>query len=71
MAHALLEEETIDGAEVGRLVDTAYGRPVHEQYTEVPHFADVVTENGHDVEASPAEAPATATSLPTTSWRPR
>ena len=30
VARALLERETIDGEEVGRLVDTAYGRPVHE-----------------------------------------
>ena len=30
VAHALLEKETIGGAEVGRLVDEAYGRPVHE-----------------------------------------
>jgi cell division protease FtsH len=29
VAAALLEFETIDGAEVGRLVDTAFGRPVH------------------------------------------
>ena len=29
MAAALLEKETIDGAEVGRLVDEAFGRPVH------------------------------------------
>src|SRR5439155_4242862 len=29
VAHSLLEKETIDGAEVGRLVDDAYGRPVH------------------------------------------
>lgn len=29
VAHALLEKETIDGAEVGRLVDGAYGREVH------------------------------------------
>jgi cell division protease FtsH len=27
VAHALLEEETVDGAEVGRLVDEAAGRP--------------------------------------------
>src|SRR5438067_3643351 len=31
VALALLERETIDGAEVGRLVDHAYGRPVHAQ----------------------------------------
>ncbi len=30
VARALLDEETIDGETVKRLVDTAYGRPVHE-----------------------------------------
>ncbi len=30
VARGLLDEETIDGETVGRLVDTAYGRPVHE-----------------------------------------
>ena len=30
VSRALLDEETIDGETVGRLVDTAYGRPVHE-----------------------------------------
>ena len=29
VAAALLEKETIDGAEVGRLVDEGFGRPVH------------------------------------------
>ena len=29
VAHALLEFEKVDGAEIGRLIDTAYGRPVH------------------------------------------
>jgi len=29
VAAALLEFETVDGAEIARLVDTAYGRPVH------------------------------------------
>ncbi|HEX3459361.1 MAG TPA: hypothetical protein VHT49_00535 [Acidimicrobiales bacterium] len=33
VARALLDEETIDGETVGRLVDTAYGRPVHEHGT--------------------------------------
>jgi cell division protease FtsH len=71
VARSLLEKETIDGAEVGRLVDQAYGRPVHEEYTNVPAFAEIASENGHDPEASPAEAPAPAPSLPATSWRPR
>jgi len=30
LARALLDEETVDGETVARLVDTAYGRPVHE-----------------------------------------
>jgi cell division protease FtsH len=29
VAHALLEFEKVDGAEIGRLIDTAYGKPVH------------------------------------------
>jgi cell division protease FtsH len=30
VAQALLEHETIDGREIARLIDEAYGRPVHE-----------------------------------------
>ena len=30
VAHGLLERETLEGEEVGRLVDDAFGRPVHE-----------------------------------------
>jgi hypothetical protein len=29
VARALLENETVDGSEIARLVDEAYGRPVH------------------------------------------
>jgi cell division protease FtsH len=40
VAGALLEKETIDGAEVGRLVDAAFGQPVHgDDNRQVPHFA--------------------------------
>jgi cell division protease FtsH len=42
VARALLEHETIDGSEVGRLVDEAFGRPVHPDATsaeQVPTFA--------------------------------
>ncbi|MHB8319906.1 MAG: ATP-dependent zinc metalloprotease FtsH [Acidimicrobiales bacterium] len=39
VAKSLLEQETIDGAEVGRLVDEAFGRPVHESGAKsVPRF---------------------------------
>jgi cell division protease FtsH len=38
VAAALLEHETIDGAEIGRLVDTAYGKPVHGEHPDVPQF---------------------------------
>ena len=71
VAQALLNKETIDGAEVGRLVNNAYGRPVHEEYIDVPHFAELVSENGHDPEATPAEAPAGAPPVPTTTWQRR
>jgi cell division protease FtsH len=44
VAHALLEQESIDGVEVGRLVDDAFGRPVHANGAKsVPHFSS----NGH------------------------
>jgi cell division protease FtsH len=40
VAAALLEKETIDGAEVSRLVDGAFGRAVHGgEGRHVPHFA--------------------------------
>ena len=41
VAAALLEKETINGEEVGRLVDEAYGRPVHADQPIVPQFADI------------------------------
>ena len=45
VARALLAQESIDGAEVGRLVDGAFGRPVHEHGAKaVPHFNG----NGHN-----------------------
>jgi cell division protease FtsH len=67
VAKALLEKETINGNEVGRLVDEAYGRPVHEVQQEVPEFADIQPTNGHDPEATPEEAPETVP-LPTSTW---
>ncbi|HLN43734.1 MAG TPA: ATP-dependent zinc metalloprotease FtsH [Acidimicrobiales bacterium] len=43
VARALLERETLDGSEVGKLVDTAYGRPVHDAAVMASHFT---TTNG-------------------------
>jgi hypothetical protein len=55
VAAALLERETIDGAEVGRLVDEAYGRPVHEDAQVVPRFAE--DETGGNGDRDPAAVP--------------
>jgi cell division protease FtsH len=48
VAVALLEKETIDGAEVARLVDQAFGRPVHGgRDTKVPRFGSTgATDDG-------------------------
>ena len=56
VAQALLENETIDGAEVKRLVDTAAGREVHsyDDGETVPHFADPTPHGRPDPEATPA-----------------
>jgi cell division protease FtsH len=59
VAAALLEKETIDGAEVGRLVDGAFGRPVHGgDGRQVPHFAPTDDRAGSPVrEALPKPLP--------------
>jgi cell division protease FtsH len=49
VAAALLEKETIDGREVGRLVDEAYGQPVHENAPVVPRFAEAITVEPGDI----------------------
>jgi hypothetical protein len=65
VAAALLEKETIDGAEVGRLVDQAYGRPVAAAHAkpQAPHV-DVPDDDPMPAEApvvhSPTPAPAQA-----------
>jgi cell division protease FtsH len=57
IAQALIQRETIDGAEVARIVDQAYGRPVHDQLT-VPSFATALANGaGHDPNVFPGEAP--------------
>ena len=67
VAQALMERETIDGTEVARIVDEAYGRPVHDGAT--PSFAIATALGngaGHDPEASPGEAPMPGPSFPGT-----
>src|ERR1019366_6300354 len=75
VARGLLERETLDGEEVGRLVDTAYGRPVHEAGASVvPHFAPSdpdpaaagsSTGNGGSPAPVPADPPAAHGGTPT------
>ena len=50
IARALLDNETIDGLEVGRLVDEAHGEPVHtEGVKSVPQFNGLETNgNGNE-----------------------
>ena len=71
VAKALLERETIDGAEVGRLVDEGFGRPVHDHPDLIPSFAPTESIDGHDPEATPAGGPGfTSFSAPPDSWHP-
>ncbi|MDQ2754207.1 MAG: ATP-dependent zinc metalloprotease FtsH [Actinomycetota bacterium] len=70
VAGALLEKETIDGADVGRLVDGAYGRPVHDGGPVVPQFVPAPESNGHDPEAVPgAGSPGPGNPVPSTNWQ--
>ena len=48
VARALLDEETIDGETVGRLVDTAYGRPVHAAGVKTVPPIFVASQHGPD-----------------------
>ena len=63
VARALLDEETIDGETVGRLVDTAYGRPVHAAGVKTVPPIFVASQHGPtgagDADGPPADAPGT------------
>ncbi|MGC8626033.1 MAG: ATP-dependent zinc metalloprotease FtsH [Acidimicrobiales bacterium] len=66
VAQALMARETIDGTEVARLVDAAYGRPVHEG-VDAPSFAiagAIANGGSRDPDASPGEAPLGGPSFP-------
>jgi len=68
VARALLDEETIDGETVGRLVDTAYGRPVHEHGVKSVPPVFVASEHGPtgsaDADGDPAAGDVPATPGP-------
>ncbi len=54
IARALLDNEIIDGREVGRLVDEAYGEPVHTEGAKaVPQFVNGSLSNGNGNESHP------------------
>ncbi|MHB8682427.1 MAG: ATP-dependent zinc metalloprotease FtsH [Acidimicrobiales bacterium] len=56
VARGLLERETLDGEEVSRLVDEAYGRPVHQPST-VARFTSRSAVSGDEGSADGAEKP--------------
>jgi cell division protease FtsH len=59
VAQALLEHETVDGAEIARLIDLAFGRAVHDTQQHVPQFeADGEAGGGQDLVAVPADSSA-------------
>ncbi len=68
VARALLDEETIDGETVGRLVDTAYGRPVHEHGVKSVPPIFVAAQHGptgsDDVDGPPEDGPTGASGSP-------
>jgi cell division protease FtsH len=70
VAHALLEHETVDGAEIARLIDEAFGRPVHDTQQHVPQFEPDALGAGGDgdlvgVPGESSTAPLPATAQPT------
>jgi cell division protease FtsH len=59
VAQALLEHETVDGAEIARLIDLAFGRAVHDTQQHVPQFeANGEAGADGDLVAVPAESSA-------------
>jgi cell division protease FtsH len=59
----LLDRETVDGEEVARLIDEAYGSPVHSEEEARSHFAKGITSIVVPAHATGGEAAASATAL--------
>jgi cell division protease FtsH len=65
IARALLDNEIIDGREVSRLVDEAYGEPVHTEGAKaVPQFVNGSLSNGNGSESHPTPQPAVVSAQP-------
>jgi cell division protease FtsH len=64
VASALLENETIDGAEVSRLVDHANGSPVHPERS-VPHFGTTGATDSGATDSGAAQGNGSAAGEPT------
>jgi cell division protease FtsH len=60
VARALLEHETVDGAEVGRLVDTAMGRPVGGPPRRIPTVDELAAPAAAGTNGAPADEVAAA-----------
>jgi cell division protease FtsH len=74
IARALLDNEIIDGREVNRLVDEAYGEPVHTEGAKaVPQFVSgsLSNGNGNGSDPHPAPQPATVAAIPSAQPDPR
>ncbi|MHB8243871.1 MAG: ATP-dependent zinc metalloprotease FtsH [Acidimicrobiales bacterium] len=73
VARALLEHETVDGAEIARLIDAAYGRPVHgtegKPGSEAERYAPSLT-GGSASPIIPPPQPQPAQVAPQLSWAP-
>ena len=64
VAHELLGKETVDGREVARLIDEAYGRPVHGDQPAVAHFAGTILMDHEPVSAGASGDGGGATAMP-------
>ena len=65
IARALLDNEIIDGREVSRLVDEAYGEAVHTEGAKaVPQFVNGSLSNGNGNESHPAPQPTAVSVVP-------
>ncbi len=66
VARELLAKETVDGRDVARLIDEAFGRPVHGDQPAVAHFAGTILMDHDTVAASaPGEVVGPASTMPT------